>query len=39
MPFCARRKVVIYTGLLPVTQTEEALAVVIGHGATLLHPQ
>ncbi|MDD2313536.1 MAG: M48 family metallopeptidase [Proteiniphilum sp.] len=24
-------KVVIYTGLLPVTQTEEALAVVIGH--------
>ena len=24
-------KVVVYTGLLPVTQTEEALAVVIGH--------
>jgi len=24
-------KVVIYTGLLPVTQTEEALAVVVGH--------
>lgn len=24
-------KIVIYTGLLPVTQTEEALAVVIGH--------